>query len=335
MNMQEEMAQASSGQEDDTSPGEQLRRARQTQKLTRQDIADRLHLDLGAIAAIEADDYDHLPSATYVRGYLRSYARILSVPAEAIITAYNHFAPAPPVLRPDANRPEQARSSDASVKAVTYFISLALVILLLAWWQSHYVRTIPSEDLEIPADDEPLEQEKELSMVVPDGRLSYPIHVVIHPDTIAPGTREFDADELEVPVTTEEAPSNDPDQSSVADAIDTSGMIQTVALSAPSEPLPESPSLQGAVIHSAPDTLSMDLLWDSWIEVIDATGTPLYYQLAREGDRIFLQGTSPFSVLLGYAPGVAVKYNGKPFDTTPYSRAGVARFTLGEYAVEE
>ena len=52
--------------------------------------------------------------------------------------------------------------------------------------------------------------------------------------------------------------------------------------------------------------------------------------LARAGDTFDLHGTAPFSVLLGFAQGVNIQLNGKPFDPAPYSRSGVARFTLGE-----
>ncbi|MCI0400250.1 MAG: DUF4115 domain-containing protein [Gammaproteobacteria bacterium] len=317
-------------------PGEQLRQARQLQKLPRQDIADRLHLDLNIIAAIEADDYQKLPSPTYVRGYLRSYARILSVPADAIIAAYDHFAPEPPALRPDASHPEQARSSDTSVKAVTYFISLALAILLLAWWQSHYVRTSPLEPVQVPAEEKIPNGEKASSMTTPEGTLSYPIEVVIHPDTISPVNSAVDNDDPQTVVASEVALSNDRDARPADGTITKSDTFHSeLKPTETDEALPESQNSKGIEPTKGPDTLLMRVLQDSWIEVSDGIGTSLYYQLARRGDTIFLQGTSPFNVLLGYAPGVTVEYNGESFVTTPFTRASVAHFTLGERAADE
>ena len=75
--------------------------------------------------------------------------------------------------------------------------------------------------------------------------------------------------------------------------------------------------------------MELTLKHDSWIEVYDANKTRLYLGLARAGDEIKLAGMAPFSVLLGYASGVTVRYNDEPFDPSPYANAGIARFTLG------
>jgi cytoskeleton protein RodZ len=48
------------------------------------------------------------------------------------------------------------------------------------------------------------------------------------------------------------------------------------------------------------------------------------------GDVQHLEGAPPFDVLLGYAPGVSVEYNGKPVDHSPYARQGMARFRVGD-----
>ena len=61
----------------------------------------------------------------------------------------------------------------------------------------------------------------------------------------------------------------------------------------------------------------------------DVNGDKVYMGLGRAGDTLDLHGTAPFSVLLGFAQGVKVEFNGKPFDLASYSRSGVAHFTLG------
>ncbi len=68
---------------------------------------------------------------------------------------------------------------------------------------------------------------------------------------------------------------------------------------------------------------------DSWLEVRDASGAVLAYAMMEAGTDLSLEGTPPFEVLLGYAPGVAITYNGQPFDTAPYLRGDVARLRIG------
>lgn len=81
-------------------------------------------------------------------------------------------------------------------------------------------------------------------------------------------------------------------------------------------------------VPGGPDRLRIALSADSWVEVFDAGGNELHVGLTRTGEVIDLGGQAPFDVLLGYAPGVSLEFNGRPFDPAPYSHSGVARFTL-------
>jgi cytoskeleton protein RodZ len=79
-----------------------------------------------------------------------------------------------------------------------------------------------------------------------------------------------------------------------------------------------------------PDTLDIYISSDSWIEIFDVNEQKIYFDLARTGDQLSLNGTAPFDVILGFAQGVTIELNGQPFDQSPYTRGGVARFKLEE-----
>jgi len=68
---------------------------------------------------------------------------------------------------------------------------------------------------------------------------------------------------------------------------------------------------------------------ESWVEVYNQKGDRLYYDLVAAGQHVKVSGKAPFRVLLGYAHGVRIEYNGKPFDQSPYTNREIARFTLG------
>src|SRR3954454_5191327 len=86
-------------------PGAELKRAREAVNLTVQDIAARLNLDAKTILAVEEDRYDRLPVPAYGRGYIRAYARLVNLPADALVAAYNAVAGEAPPLAPFASRP--------------------------------------------------------------------------------------------------------------------------------------------------------------------------------------------------------------------------------------
>jgi len=78
------------------------------------------------------------------------------------------------------------------------------------------------------------------------------------------------------------------------------------------------------------DTLVLNFTADSWVEITDSTGRRVFYSMGKAGETSTLLGIAPFSVLLGYSPGVSIEYNGKPFDQSPFVRQDVARFKLGK-----
>jgi cytoskeletal protein RodZ len=67
--------------------GEQLRAAREARSLTVQDVAEATNMRADHIAALEAGDYTPFPAAVYIRGSVRTYARLLKLDVTALMTA--------------------------------------------------------------------------------------------------------------------------------------------------------------------------------------------------------------------------------------------------------
>jgi len=70
------------------TPGEMLREERLRQKLSVQQAAEDLHLDVRSVEAIEADDFKALGAPVFARGHLRKYAQLLNLPPELVIGRY-------------------------------------------------------------------------------------------------------------------------------------------------------------------------------------------------------------------------------------------------------
>lgn len=290
------------------SPGQLLRAEREKLNLTAQDIAKRIHLDIKIVEAIEADDHENMPSAIYVRGYLRSYAKIVAADAEEIIKFYNSDSPPPPEILPEVKPPTQASSNDKPVKAFTYLISLGLVLLLLIWYQSNFV-------VETTADNESNITTNDTNTI---NGVDITYDVIIHPEgwqTPVETTSEVPTDTTEVPVLTIE---NEALQLQTDNGEETLGIL----------PVEEIESQTSSFITSDENSIILKLTRDSWIEVYDANDTKLFLDTGYAGEQYTINGTPPFKVKLGFSQGVTVEFNGKTFDQSPYSKNGIARFTL-------
>ena len=277
--------------------GKLLTKAREKLSLSQKDIAFRLNLKEEIISALDTNDFDKLPAPTYVRGYIRSYARTVNLNADSLINIYEGIAEAPPEILPDVKPAVQASSRDTPVKAVTYLLTFTVAILFIAWWQGqHIVSTdfFSSEAKTSEGGEYP-------------GSFTYTYNIVNHPETLyVSAIDELDDRELKNMEIVDLA------KSSEAETDDISSTEDSLNLNA----------------QKYAGTLEMKLSAESWIEVYDVLGKKLYADLAKPGEKISLIGAVPLSVKLGNARAVTVNFNGKAFDTSKHSKAGVARFLL-------
>ena len=117
-------------------PGAHLRNAREEAGMTVDAVAEALLLKPKTLELLEADAHDRLPAPTFVRGYLRGYARVLGLPSGPILEMYDRQGFEPPPLNKDATESTQAHTSDIPVRLVTYAVAVVLALLVGLWWHS-------------------------------------------------------------------------------------------------------------------------------------------------------------------------------------------------------
>ena len=66
----------------------------------------------------------------------------------------------------------------------------------------------------------------------------------------------------------------------------------------------------------------------SFVEVTDADDNQLVSDTKQAGTKLELDGKAPFTIKLGFAPGVTLFYKGDKVDLTPHARRNIAEFTL-------
>ena len=68
--------------------GEVLGEARERQGLELREVEERTKIRLKYLRALEAEDWDALPTSAYAKGFLRTYAQLLVLDAEALVDEY-------------------------------------------------------------------------------------------------------------------------------------------------------------------------------------------------------------------------------------------------------
>jgi len=131
--------------------GARLRAARENRGLTLLQAAERLHLDVRIVQALEDEDFTALGADVYVRGHLRRYAEVVGESPAQLQQLYSEtrHAPRPDLTRIPRGEPEKT-SSRLLLPALLLVVGFALAGLL--WW----LLTLPGEKAHpLPADRTP------------------------------------------------------------------------------------------------------------------------------------------------------------------------------------
>lgn len=75
------------------SVGQAFSSAREQAGLSLEQVAASLRLSVRQVQALESDDAAALPSPTFVRGFIRNYAKLLNLDVDALLEIYRVYAP--------------------------------------------------------------------------------------------------------------------------------------------------------------------------------------------------------------------------------------------------
>ena len=297
----------------DEPVGEILARARAAQGLTLDDVAHQLKFGTRQLEALEQGRFESLPGSTFARGMVRSYARLLKLDAEALLERVEGKFDVPHTDQLATRYREPVPFSGGSRRSTIAYAALSVLILLVAagvlfGWQQE--RSGTTKLSFVPAAQAPLELPKSPTKALPAGTAakSSPASAAAQPVSPAKSTE----------------PSPQPAATSVA----VSGSGANAGASAAPPASAGAAMVPPPAVAAGTDRIVLHFDAESWVEIRDGTGRVLMSQLNRADTEKAVQGTAPFSVVVGNAQHVHVTYNGEPFDLTPHIRVEVARFTL-------
>lgn len=120
--------------------GESLRKERELRGMTLEEISQHTKVHTRFLEAIENDDLSALPAKAFAKGFLRSYARMIDLNEEFVLSNFEYFQ------HTAHNNGENREIHKASVKASGRFVfglifaAIALLLLLLFLFYQGYIR---------------------------------------------------------------------------------------------------------------------------------------------------------------------------------------------------
>jgi cytoskeleton protein RodZ len=280
--------------------GAALAAAREAMGVSASEIAGRLRLHPRQIAALEAEQLDALPAATFVRGFIRNYAKELRLDPLPLLASFDARVGPAAQIRAIGQGPSkivQAAERERISRQLVILGGIGLLIVLgaIGWLASQRPATPPTPAPPMaPAQQGP---------ATPTPAAGAPA---------APGTSASAVDAPSDAATVVPPLATAPEAAATPRAEPTDGARPAAV------PTPGGPLLR-ITTGERP----------SWIEVVQpADGRVVFSGLTDANAERRLLVVPPVRVTVGNASSVKLEYRGKPIDLGPSVRDDVARLTL-------
>ncbi|HHR5884215.1 TPA: cytoskeleton protein RodZ [Providencia alcalifaciens] len=300
--------------------GQLLSRAREHMGLTQEAVAERLCLKVSTVKEIEQDIHPAGVEPTFLRGYIRLYARMVGIPENDINSLLKSDVPAQaPNVSPmqSYSLGKKRKKREGWLMKLTWLIVIILIAMIgIWWWQDHNAQ---QKDLLTMANQNDL-------VLTQQDTSSEPVSNVT---VDAPLANNNSAEQAEpAPVLT--------DAQTTTTNTETDG-VKTIPLPNAPQTIPSVDRVQADVTQTADmpavtsNGLTLNFSGQCWLEIRDANNKVLFSGMKNSGDKLELDGAQPYRLNIGAPANVTVQFQGKDVDLSRFIKAKrSAKFKLPE-----
>ena len=278
--------------------GARLRLAREMRSLSVSDVALTLKLGPRQVEALENGDWQGLPGQTFIRGFVRNYARMLQIDPDPLMEQLDAQLekPADSLNVSETRRTAMPSSQPHRDRKVIF---AGLVLLALAGLA--YV-LLPNDLSALRDSAQKLLDSLSRKEVVPAPvSVSAPTAPVAASEPVfPPGSTQQQVMNPQAQAPTEMAP------------------VQLAATPAAGN------------VAAAPGNAQLRFVFsgESWVEVRDRDNKVIFSQRGVAGSEQGVSGQGPLTLVIGFAPGVKLFWRGQAVDLAPHTKGEVARLVL-------
>ncbi len=322
--------------------GDILQQERQRLGLNEKEIADQLHITKHYVKALESNSYEKLPGAVFAKGYLKSYALLLGLDVEDLLSRYDELTHQQKADSEEESRLLRVRKKKDRNKP---FVIISLIVFVAGflglWLANSYfgeesVSDVPStaesaggaEDLRpalSQADRPQVTTQLQLTLEVEPEEISAPTRLptsapsrvaeaVVAPEQLL----EVDSGSIVDSESGERIESGESSGSEGGPSLeDLTATLQALRAeqAANAELIADANQPRVISIEAiGSDILRISFTGESWIEVNDSESQQIYRDIRAAGDVLEITGSAPFNILLGDAPFTRMSLNGDEID---------------------
>lgn len=302
--------------------GAKLRDARVAKNLSIADVAGQIRLAPRQIEALEADDFTQLPELPFVRGFVRSYAKLLQLDDQPLLATL----PSPHMLSEriepvSVDVPFNITQLSKQQNKVWLIASAVIAVFAIVFALWHFSTPKVEKTVDV-VKSEVLES----SIVLPEQSVANSAVLTSEIQTIAissVASNVVSTVSMVLPVSAVAPASLVLPVSKVLN-----NPVQSAVQVVPVAVMPISSAESAVVANASKLRLVFDA--ESWTEVRDATGKILSSKLNVAGSELNVNGVAPYDLVIGHAQSVHLYRRGKLVELNSHINTGneVARLTL-------
>ncbi|MBL4909386.1 MAG: DUF4115 domain-containing protein [Alteromonadaceae bacterium] len=297
-------------------PGQMLKEARLALKLTAKDVALKLNFTVALIENIEKEDFDNRLPRTYMRGYLKNYAKLVHVSCEDVLASYELLGVAA-VQQAEMQSFSQSTKKQAENSRLmwfSYFILAILVGLTVIWWQQEHQQDqtaiTANQNEKLPFSNTRSNNSKEIVPSV--------------------GTTPAENDNAEVNLTPQSASIKQPTEAIVDNIqkVNAKGETANLVVQSNVSALKESAASNTSTITPLISDVVFTFSGDCWVNIYDATGERIAWGIKKADYVMTIKGKAPFAITLGKPELVSIRFDGKDVNMSQFGAGNIAKFSL-------
>ena len=344
--------------------GDILHQARQRLGLNEKEVADKLHITRHYVKALESNSYEKLPGAVFAKGYLKSYALLLGLDVEDLLSRYDEFTHQQKADSKEERRLLRARKKKGRNKPLVIISLLVFIAGFLGLWlvNSYFTQKSVSD---VPNTVEPVDDvraslprlnelqvttQPQFTLKVEPEKISAPARQPMITPLLVAGAVDVPERFLEVDPGSivgsqvarriESGESGENGESSESGGAEGETTLEDLTAALQVLTVEQTVGAESTVKTDQPrlisiqaignDILRISFTGQSWIEVNDSESQQIYRDIRAAGDVLEITGSAPFNILLGDALFTVMSLNGDEIDLSGDIRIdNSARLTVG------
>ena len=321
--------------------GDKFRLAREALNLSLEAVSQAISLRPSILQDIENNRFIHRSTpATFVRGYVRSYAKYLKIADSEWLNMIDFGDEQQNDLGKNARATSSVNQYSSHNRWVGYLTTLVVLVVLgmtgMWWWESHQQSNAERDNLvnsytqlsaETPATVTNVDNVPVVTQPISQAENHVVESTTVEPIVEAKPQENVVATPI---VATEAAPANV--LQSEMTKINGTEQVASLPESATMETTVTSSSTESALVNSnvsavaTKDNLYIEVIGNCWISVKDKNRKVLAQKEYKQGDVLSFNEEEPYSLIIGAPGNVKIIYKGEAFPLTLDGR--VAKFKL-------